>query len=944
MREVPRFRNPEHFPLLWRLAMVTKLFSRTALHEHAEPAQRILGVAELPPESDDLVLLLAADPAPEVRSAAAARCADLAALGAAWKSESDDGVRDAIASSMAQALANTPDAARARACLDADECVDSIRRAVALGAADAEIRRVAVAALRGEDALVDVAQGAAHAETRIAAAERVTTPAALARLAEGAKNKDHGVARIARQRLDALADRQAQAEKADAILSQLEELAAKPGPILSAVVELNRRWQALDVSADAERLARCDAARARLQARFDRENEEQRARARLERSVREWLDALVAPADGEALAAQAQALAALREEARQAGDDAALSRLAEAAEKLERWRADLAAVAGAEVLVVEAETLAAGTSIDNAKLPERWQALDRAIRTPALTRRFEAALMLIEQRRLAQVQAAQQEASAARNQIHALLHTAEQALAAGQLQAARAAADEIRSRRDDAGLLPKPTVQRLSRLVQQLTELERWESFGQRTARLQLCDRAEALAAQPVDPPHLAREVQKLRNEWKALDAQHAGVPKALWERFDRACEKAYAPAARHFAEQAAQRKQARTQREEFIAAAAAHAPTLLAEPRDYRAIERWVRETDHAWREGALGSVEPGMWKKLDARLKAAVAPARDALSAAREKAKEARAQLIAEATALAPKAMDRDAPAQIKAIQARWQEEARRMTLAQRDERALWDQFRAACDAIFTARDAKRREADERKSENRRALEALCAQMEQLAHAGETSEQDLRRHARELQEQWKVQGGRPEPGMPALESRFRNARTAVDAALAARARSREAAVWETLAAKERLCEALDARVRSGGNGAVPDEWAALPPLPPAWERKLARRRDAALEALANPEATQRHVRLMDGAQATRRDLLLELEMALGLASPAELQPNRLALQVEQLRNRFQNAAKANAPSPAERLVAWCAEPGVAEAADRARFDRILAGAARLR
>jgi hypothetical protein len=220
----------------------------------------------------------------------------------------------------------------------------------------------------------------------------------------------------------------------------------------------------------------------------------------------------------------------------------------------------------------------------------------------------------------------------------------------------------------------------------------------------------------------------------------------------------------------------------------------------------------------------------------------------------------------------------------------------------------------------------------------------MEQLAHAGETSEQDLRRHARELQEQWKVQGGRPEPGMPALESRFRNARTAVDAALAARARSREAAVWETLAAKERLCEALDARVRSGGNGAVPDEWAALPPLPPAWERKLARRRDAALEALANPEATQRHVRLMDGAQATRRDLLLELEMALGLASPAELQPNRLALQVEQLRNRFQNAAKANAPSPAERLVAWCAEPGVAEAADRARFDRILAGAARLR
>ena len=56
--------------------------------------------------------------------------------------------------------------------------------------------------------------------------------------------------------------------------------------------------------------------------------------------------------------------------------------------------------------------------------------------------------------------------------------------------------------------------------------------------------------------------------------------------RFDGACEKAYAPAARHFAELAAQRKLARKQREDFIAAAAAHAPTLLAVEAE-RAVSR---------------------------------------------------------------------------------------------------------------------------------------------------------------------------------------------------------------------------------------------------------------------------------------------------------------------------------------------------------------------
>src|SRR5450759_2625999 len=124
----------------------------------------------------------------------------------------------------------------------------------------------------------------------------------------------------------------------------------------------------------------------------------------------------------------------------------------------------------------------------------RSQALNPVIRTPDLTRRFEAALMVVEQRRAALVQAAQQEASAVRQNIHGLLHAAEQALVAGQLHAARAAADEIRKLKAGAGLLPKPTTQRLGRLVQQLVELERWESFGQQNARIQLCERAEAAA------------------------------------------------------------------------------------------------------------------------------------------------------------------------------------------------------------------------------------------------------------------------------------------------------------------------------------------------------------------------------------------------------------------------------------------------------------------
>jgi hypothetical protein len=609
---------------------------------------------------------------------------------------------------------------------------------------------------------------------------------------------------------------------------------------------------------------------------------------------------------------------ALRAEGQKYADISA-SRLDEAQQRIERWAQEIQALAGVEALVVEAEQLATGTSIDDAKLPDRWQALDRSIRTSALTRRFEAALSVIEQRRLAQIRAAEQETHAVRHQMHTLLHSAEQALAAGQLQTARAAADEIRTRRTGAGLLPKPTLQRLSRLLQQLKEFESWESFGQHQARVQLCERAEAAATLTLDAPHLAVEVQNLRNEWRALDQQHGDVPKALWERFDRAYEKAYAPAARYFAEQAALQKQVRKQREAFIAAAAAHAPTLLVEPRAWRTIERWLRETDRRWHDGALGSVEPSAWKNLDARLKAALAPVRDALSVARDQAKTRRLALIEEATALAAKALERDVPAQVKAIQSKWQARAKELTLTQRDERALWEQFRAACDAVFETREAKRKQEDVLSAKPRCAGEHRV-QLEQLALATDKEEQHLRRGLRDLQEQWMHRARTSDSELHGLQSRFTGAKMAMEAVLSARARAREAAVWRNLAAKERLCEELDRLLRSGEGSAdaaaAHAQWTALTVLPAAWEKAMIGRRDAALRAFGDKAAAAAHVMRIESCAESRREMLMEVELLLGLECPPELQAQRRALQLKQLRERFQGAAPTGANSAGERLL----------------------------
>jgi DNA repair protein SbcC/Rad50 len=158
-------------------------------------------------------------------------------------------------------------------------------------------------------------------------------------------------------------------------------------------------------------------------------------------------------------------------------------------------------------------------------------------------------------------------------------------------------------------------------------------------------------------------------------------------------------------------------------------------------------------------------------------------------------------------------------------------------------------------------------------------------------------------------------------------------------------------------LCEELELSLLAQG-GAAPSEatpggaqpattrerWTALPELPAAWEKKMLARHDAAALALSDADAAGKYRAQMEQGAASRREALLELELSLGLESPPEFQPQRLALQVKQLKQRFSSAAGTGTVTAEERLLSWCAQAGVADALDRQRCERILAKIAQAR
>jgi hypothetical protein len=101
-------------------------------------------------------------------------------------------------------------------------------------------------------------------------------------------------------------------------------------------------------------------------------------------------------------------------------------------------------------------------------------------------------------------------------------------------------------------------------------------------------------------------------------------------------------------------------------------------------------------------------------------------------------------------------------------------------------------------------------------------------------------------------------------------------------------------------------------------------------------------MRALADAAAAAEYVARIEKGKAMRHEWLLELEMALKLDTPADLQAYRLALQVKQLKERFSSAASGGVKTPSDLLLAWCAQPGVADARDRQRCERIVAAIAK--
>jgi hypothetical protein len=499
----------------------------------------------------------------------------------------------------------------------------------------------------------------------------------------------------------------------------------------------------------------------------------------------------------------------------------------------------------------------------------------------------------------------------------------------------------------ERGLKLGPLNAALSRRIESLRreqlQLRDWQRWSGRQAREQIVAEAQALAnaaAGKVAVKAHAKAIDKLRERWKELDKLGSATNQTLWLVFDNALKSAYAPVAAHLEKLKAARNENLAARTAVIdglmQAAAKYLPVAQedavhvpdAKP-NWRAIARTLEEARIAWRK--LGPVEHTVPRKalqgdnaVTARYAAAVRALQAPLDNAYREATRQRERLVAAASSLVtPEGIAREAVDKVRKLQTEWQAHAKALPLPRHDENALWTAFKSATDAVFTGLDASRAAKEDEFRARTKAREEIIARL--AACASSATAHEIKRSMAEADTAWRAASEAPRPQAAKLDARYRAARAAAAKRLGELAAYASQARFDALINAIALCHEREISAEPAAD--LETRWSAVENLPDAWKAKLETR---FREAESKSSVT---------SGESLRDILLNLEVACGIDSPAEFLADRQRLKLRALKDAME-ARRSNVTTQEDierRLIHAAAVPRPDEVS-RGRLAKIIA------
>jgi len=803
-------------------------------------------------------------------------------------------------------------------------------------------------ALTGDEAAaVEFILQCHFADARLHAAEHIHSKLMLDRVLQHVRNIDRRVAKLMLARLDVLKHGEDTERNAQSCIEAALRLVQDSQCLPNQVAELDRTWQLIEMPPVALHLSFGEV-RIRLGARLEAQAQAQRAALNAIESLRNLNDHAATVCAG----AIVDTLDALEREI------AAIDKLPEAASlpkhligELEHqhaiFRKKRASIEqGAKAASSRDEKLRQWESREPASLKvdamqRDWQSLGAVGNEEAgiaMQARFDTLVARALELKEAKASVSNEQKRDAQQVFSEALDAMETALDTGAVQAAAEHDKTLRAMDIKPQRLDESQTARLAKARAELGRLQGWAKWGGNVSREELLKAAEDMPQKSLTPLDLSKKVGGLRERWKSLDTSAGPANKELWTRFDAACTAAYAPAAAHF-------KKLAEERQQHMACAAVlidevkqfalrsncmSADTTVV---DWKAVANFCRRMTQSWHR--LGAMDRKEKKRLDAEFGQAMQVLTSPLADQSTHEITGREKLIAEVHGMS--ADDRGVLDALRAIQERWQLQAKAFPLERNEEQALWQRFRSECDAVFAKRKDASAAADAERRKNFQAKELICAALEAAAtSAGENGSKALR----EAKEAWTKVGAGPRATENQIDSRYKSAMSALEKELHTIKLAAIEAESNALRDKLRICREVEAAVMQS-LAADPrqmekwrDAWQVLPKLPATFERAMRERLDVALIALEKGDAS--YADTLEKNRAVLLSTLLRCEILFSIDSPPECSRERLKLQVEVLQASLKAGQKSL--SPDAQLLQVCALPVNGDGNAMQRLERVIA------
>lgn len=417
---------------------------------------------------------------------------------------------------------------------------------------------------------------------------------------------------------------------------------------------------------------------------------------------------------------------------------------------------------------------------------------------------------------------------------------------------------------------------------EKIAELADWEHYIATPRKQQLLVEIKAIVETPLDNPNeQAEKVKQYRKTWNSLGHADDDAEKELNFEFNQLCETAFAPCRLYFAEQEKLREQHLVARQALLTQAEKLAQELAtqqseaSEQVDFKFYDTELNKLVKHWQSS--GQVDRNIYQEINQQFNSALAPVKLAIKNFHHDNKQIKLGLIKKAEMLLAEEDIYAAVSQVKLLQSQWRDTG---YAGSKIENKLWQNFRKINDEIFSKREQQN--AIEKNANSAKLAEFEFAFKTLESEFTEASELSQLQHIEQSLLSLKNSVQQQKPKMSSLEKAISQKEQSLADKISTLKISLEKQQWQ------RVFDVIEESTLQELAFSAHDKFSALSS---PWQKRL--------QELGNLEKL-----------VHRDEMTLELEILSGVSSPAELQQQRMSVQVSLMQEQMSSGNQIDLPA----------------------------------